>query len=271
MAGKYADIGCSIVGDIHRGGMARLYLGVDEKGNRVVFRELLQRNVFHFRLHRGFVNGTRIRELLSPHPNIVHSIRRGRRGMVPYEVIEHIPGLSIRRLMQQKDECLCTDALDILRQSATALAHMHSLGYIHLDIKPENFLVHKTKDGLLVKLTDFDLSRDATLKRTRRPSGTVAYMAPEQIKRHPVGPQADIFAFGIMAYQVLTGKMPFIGKHEKQLRWRQCSDKFVPKPPTSLNPELTPKIDEIVCRCLEKRPEERFPTMEYLCDELQRL
>lgn len=265
------DIGCTIIGDLHVGGMARLYLAVDEHGTRVVFRELLPRNIFRFTLHRGFVNGTRIRERITPHPNIVDSFRHGRRGMVPYEVIEHVPGLSLRRLMQQKDPCIKTHGLEILRQAATALAHMHGKGYIHLDIKPENFLVIKQEEDILIKLTDFDLSRDATPRRTRRPSGTVAYMAPEQIRRTPVGPQADIFAFGIMAYQLLTGKMPFVGKHEKQLRWRQCSEKFIPKHPADINPDLTPRIDEMILRCLEKRPEKRYPDMKSLREELSHL
>lgn len=259
---------CSIIRDIHVGGMARLRLGITQDRQQVVFRELLPRNVFRLGMHRAFVAGTKVREVLSPHPLIVLSFERGRNGFVPYEIIEYVDGLSLRRLMQQKDACLDTDCLEILRQAAEALAHVHSKGYVHLDIKPENFIVVTGEEGVRVKLTDFDLSRDAKPRHCRKPAGTAAYLAPEQIRGGMVGQPADIFAFGIMAYQLMTGRMPFHGKNEKQLRWRQSSKRYTPKPPSALNPDLTPKIDRIITRCLEKDPEERYPSMQYLCEEL---
>ena len=263
-------IGYNVLRELHVGGMARLSLAVTADGRQIVLRQLLARNLIGFRMRRAFLEGTRIRALLSPHPRIVDSLERGVRGLIPYELIEYVEGSSLRRLMQNKDACLVSDALVILRQCAEALAHVHERGFVHLDVKPENFLVTQAAAGLDVKLTDFDLARDAAAKRSRWQSGTVAYLAPEQIRKDVVGTPADVFAFGILAYQLVTGRMPFQGKHEKQLRWRQTSDRFVPKPPRSVAPDLSPKVDKLISKCLEKDPENRFPSMVYLCEELRR-
>jgi serine/threonine-protein kinase len=261
----------NIMRELHVGGMARLSLAVTPDGRQIVLRQLLSRNLLGFRLRRAFIEGTRIRQILTPHPRIVHSLERGVHGLIPYELIEYVDGVSLRRLLQTKDARIATDALVLLRQCAEALGHVHESGFVHLDVKPENFLVSQTAAGPEVKLTDFDLARDATAKRSRWQSGTAAYLAPEQIRKDVVGTPADVFAFGILAYQLLTGRMPFQGKHEKQLRWRQTSDRFVPKPPKSLAPDLNPKVDKLISRCLEKDPENRFRSMAYLCEELRRL
>jgi len=248
--------------------MARLSLALTADGTQVVLRQLLPLNLLSFRLRRSFINGTRIRQLLSPHARIVYSLERGTRGLIPYEILEYVDGLSLRRLMQNKDPRLTSDTLAILRQCAEALGHVHARGFVHLDVKPENFLVLSDPRVLTVKLTDFDLTRENTPMKTRRPSGTAAYLAPEQIRRGFVGTAADVFAFGIMAYQLVTGRMPFQGKHERQLRWRQASERFVPKPPRSLNPHLSQKVDAVITKCLEKNPDRRFPSMVHLCDEI---
>jgi serine/threonine-protein kinase len=250
--------------------MARLSLAVTADGRQIVLRQLLARNLIGFRMRRAFLEGTRIRALLSPHPRIVDSLERGVHGLIPYELIEYVDGSSLRRLLQSKDARVSSDPLAILRQCAEALAHVHECGFVHLDVKPENFLVFQTAGGVEVKLTDFDLARDATAKRSRWQSGTAAYLAPEQIRKGVVGTPADIFAFGILAYQLVTGRMPFQGKHEKQLRWRQTSDRFVPKPPKSVTPDLSPKVDWLITKCLEKDPANRLPSMAYLCEELRR-
>jgi serine/threonine-protein kinase len=259
----------TVMRDLHVGGMARLSLALTADGQQVVLRQLLPLNLLSFRLRRAFVNGTRIRELLSPHPSIVRSLERGSRGLIPYEIIEYVDGLSLRRLLQNKDPRLTSDTLAILRQCAEALAHVHARGFVHLDVKPENFLVLNDPQTLVVKLTDFDLTRESAPRKARRQSGTAAYMAPEQIRKGIVGTPADVFAFGILAYHLVTGRMPFQGKHEKQLRWRQTSERFVPKPPKSLNPSLSQKVDSVIGKCLEKDPDRRFPSMAYLCDELR--
>jgi serine/threonine-protein kinase len=122
---------------------------------------------------------------------------------------------------------------------------------------------------LVVKLTDFDLSRDAETTHTRGFSGTLAYMAPEQLKKHgTVGPAVDIFAFGVMAYNLVTGRMPFQGTTKKESLRLQATGSSAAVSPRRLNPGLGPRLDELIMQCLERDPAKRFPSMSYLCQEL---
>jgi len=256
------------VGHLHKGGIAHLKIAVLDDGTKVVLRELLPTNLFKWRLRQGFIRGTQIREQLSPHPNIIDSLERGREGVVPYEIIEYLDGVHLRCFMQQQQKCVAEHCIEILRQAAAALAHVHRKGFIHLDVKPENFVVVHVDEKFIVKLTDFDLTVQAKERRMKKQAGTVAYMAPEQIRKDIVGPSADIFAFGIVAYQLVTKHMPFVGNSGKKALWAQTHDAYRIKRPVEWNPELTAKLDRVIMKCLEKHPEDRFPSMAYLCQEL---
>ncbi len=254
--------------ELFTGGMASLNLAITPDGVQLVVRQLLRRNLFRWRLHRGFVNGTAIRDFLSPHPNIVYSVERGYCGLVPYEVIEFVDGSSLRKLLQTRDVIVKENSLEILKQAARALGYMHQKGIMHLDVKAENILIIKQEKGIIVKLTDFDLSRAAGDVRMRYRSGTETYMAPEQLKHGQIGPAVDIFAFGVMAYNLLTGKWPFQGDTEKEKRWKQMSSKYKVVEPVRYNRDITPKLNWLVVRCLEKNPAKRIPSMAYLKQEL---
>ena len=250
------------------GGVANLTLTVQPDGTKLVLRELRRRFIFNYHVHRGFVRGTKIRELLTPHPNIVYSAEVGYTGLAPYEVIEYVPGKNLQERILNKDETVRDNPLLVLRQAANAIAYVHGKGIAHLDIKAENFLVDTTKDGLKLKLTDFDLSRDQRSHHDRRRSGTASHMAPEQLKGGQIGFESDIFAFGVMAYYLVTGRKPFSGYTLEEARRQQVSEGFKIRDPLRLNPDITPKLGWIILRCLERDPAKRFPGMAYLCQEL---
>jgi len=258
--------------ELFKGGMARLTLGVASSGRQFVIRELLRRNLFHLRLHRGFVRGTNIRVELTPHANIVASAENGYSGILPYEIIEFVDGESVRRCMQHRDPVIKERSFEILKQAAVALAHVHEMGYIHLDVKAENFLLTQNDGEVQVKLTDFDLSLPSGTRHSHIRSGTEAYMAPEQLKADSMtSPAADIFAFGVMAYNLVTGHMPFEGKTMKERRYRQTNESYTPVPPKERTQDLMPHLDWLIMRCLEKDPAKRFPSMSYLCKELTKM
>lgn len=256
--------------EIARGGVARLSLGVQSDGTHLVVRELHPHLVFNFRAHMGFRNGARIRERLCPHPQIVFPIEFGYHGFVPYEIIEYVPGENLHERIIHKDQLVHRSHLEILRQAAHALAYMHGQNIIHLDVKPENFLIANSDGQFCVKLTDFDLSRDCRgTHRDRHLAGTANYMAPEQLKKGAVGVQADIFAFGVMAYYLVTGQKPFSGYTLEEMRRQQVSESFAVAPPSKHNPDLAPKLGWLILRCLEKDPARRIPDMAYLAKELE--
>lgn len=250
------------------GGIAKLTLATQPDGKKLIVRELLPKYIFNLRMHRRFVRGTKIREQLTPHPNIVFSAERGYEGLKPYEVIEFVPGKNLSDLIREGCSHLRSHAFEILKQSANALAYMHEQKVLHLDVKAENFLLDTSGQDLKVKLTDFDLSCDEHTGRDRYRSGTLSYMAPEQVKKGKVGIGSDMFAFGIFAYFLVTGRMPFEGETKEERNKKQLSLSYTVVPPSKHAPDLAPKLDWIIMRCLEKDPDKRFPNMVYLRQEL---
>ena len=250
--------------------MARLTLALDSTGRQVVVRRLLASKLLKGRDRKGFVNGTRIREMLSLDSRIVNSFERGRRGVIPYEIIEFIAGRDIKAMLHDDRAYVQRNSYDICRQCAVALAYLHERGIMHLDVKPENFLVEESETGLCVKVTDFDLSLEVTGTscRVRNQGGTRAYLAPEVMRNGDVSQAADVFAFGVMAYLLTTGRMPFQAVKERKARWKQMSESYKVKSPREHVPDLMPKIEQVILRCLEKRPEHRYPNMILLCRDL---
>ncbi|MFO7820532.1 MAG: serine/threonine-protein kinase, partial [Lentisphaeria bacterium] len=212
-----------------------------------------------------------------PHENICATVSLGFAGLPPYEIIEYVPGRNLRDLIHNRHESVKTNALEILRKVARGIRYMHDNKILHLDVKPENVLLNTggdVKDGdRVVKLTDFDLSRrlsgGKSLVRSR--AGTASHMAPEQLVKGSVSYGNDIFAFGVLAYYLVTGKMPFDGFTLKEVRRNQVSNNFEIAEPRKVNPDLAPRLSWVIMRCLERDTTERFLNLAYLCRELDRV
>ncbi len=252
----------SVLGHFATGGMAELYSIVLNDGQRALRRELHAAKVFRLGLHRRFRFGLKVRAALSPHDHIANSLEWGYGGLRPYEIIEWVDGQNLKNLLNVRSRMLSDQGLDILLQAATALAWVHDHDLMHLDVKPENFICRSDEDGsLTVKLTDFDLARPAADNAPKRQLGTPAYMAPEQFKEKTAFMASDVFAFNVMAYQLLTGKMPFSGDTQKKTWRNQASDNVLPRPLKELAPDVPEKVNRIIMRGLAKRPQQRFPDM----------
>ena len=256
---------------INAGGMAVLYQAEQPDGTRLVIRELLPKHRWKWRMHRNFLQGAAIRDRVSPHPNIVYSVEYGYWRGVPFEIIEFADGLDLHRLINKKDDVVVKQMLDILRQACRAVAHIHQRGFLHLDIKAENFIINSSGPSVTVKLTDFDLARPRSGGHDAHRSGTPNSMAPEQLKKGIFGVEADIFSFGVMAYYLVTGRKPFVASSQEEVRRQQLSDSYQILEPAKINPGLTPKINKLIMKCLEKEPMARFPNMGYLASELEHM
>jgi len=137
---------------------------------------------------------------------------------------------------------------------------------MHLDFKPENILV--TRNGS-VRLVDFDLALpkpDKPVKVSKNP-GTPAYMSPQQLKREAFDARADIFSFGVMAYELLTYEKPFDGNNAEEILRKQLSGDLVPM--LELNPDIPPALEKIVSKCLQVDPDKRYPYMSVVVRDLQ--
>lgn len=191
------------------------------------------------------------------HPHIVNVYDWGAVDGVYYMVMEFVRGPSVRHLLNEQGRMEPAQAAEILRQSLLALGHAHHEGFVHRDIKPENLLV--TRDGV-VKVADFGLARayaDGRVTQVGAVTGTVQYLAPEQIRGEPADPRSDLYSLGIVAYELLTGKLPFTGETAMAVAYKHLSDR-VPAP-SSVLPDLPSELDGFVAaatdRDRELRPE----------------
>ncbi len=259
--------GFNVLEKINRGGMADIYLVADPAGHNFTLRVMLPEFRWNWIRNRQFNWGCKVLSQLD-HPNIIHYFGKGRDQGLLYAVLEYIEGTNLRDKILRTDPLLATHRLQLLRGMASALAHVHEHGFIHLDFKPENLIIPKTYEP---KLADFDLSapRPHRPRRLKSLSGTLSYWAPEQILRLPVDERADIFAFGMTAYEMITGRKPFTGNTREEIldKYKDFEDHLVP--PRDRVPDLPLSLERVILKCLEKDPARRYPSMSLVVRDLQ--
>ena len=202
------------------------------------------------------------------HPNIVSVYDSGRDGDTAFLVMEFIQGDDLKHHLDQGDVYTLEQTLAIMSDLLSALEYAHLQSIVHRDIKPANLLIEKNGR---IKLTDFGVARiqdSAEATRTQGSMvGTLKYMSPEQVQGRPVDARADIFAAGIVLYQLLTGKRPFDGATDFAIIQQIVG--LAPAPPTSFNSGLPPAIDAVLARALAKSRDERYSTAREFASALQ--
>jgi eukaryotic-like serine/threonine-protein kinase len=244
---------------IGRGGMATIYRAVDLRMGRTVAVKIL-REVYSSdpKFVTRFQREARAASALQ-HPNIVQVFDYGQTGPSYYIVMEFVDGTDLRRYIKKHGVLSNERAIEIAHDVALGLGAAHKRGIVHRDVKPQNIMLN---DSGLVKLTDFGIAsmyKDAEAERlttTGMTLGTVQYYAPEQAQGEIVSPPADIYALGIVLYEMLTGRTPFDGDTPVAVAMRHIQD--APEPPSNFNPRITPGLERIILRCLEKDPRDRF-------------
>ncbi|WP_405901533.1 Stk1 family PASTA domain-containing Ser/Thr kinase [Streptomyces sp. NBC_00727] len=237
------------------GGMATVYRAMDTRLDRV-----LALKVMHPALatDASFVERF-IREAKSvahlAHPNVVGVFDQGAQGQYVYLAMEYVAGCTLRDVLSERGALRPRAALDILESVLAALGAAHRAGFVHRDMKPENVLIG---DDGRVKVADFGLVRavDAVTNTTGTILGTVSYLAPEQIEHGTADTRADVYACGVVLYEMLTGDKPRDGESPAQVIYQHLHED-VP-PPSAVVPGLAPELDELVAsataRSLEVRP-----------------
>ena len=214
---------------IAAGGMGEVYRAHDAVLAREVAIKVLHRSLAG---DQGFVDRFR-REARAAatlnHPNLVTVFDWGAVDGVYYMVMEYVHGRSVREILNARGALAPAQAAAVLDQTLAALDHAHARGIVHRDLKPENILI--TTDGV-VKLTDLGLARafaDAKNTRAGAVTGTVQYLAPEQIRGEPADPRSDLYSLGIVGFELLTDTLPFTGETPMAIAYKHLSDR-VPAP-----------------------------------------
>jgi eukaryotic-like serine/threonine-protein kinase len=247
-----------IVARIASGGMGEVFRAHDPVLNREVALKMLHQTLagdedFIDRFRRE----ARAAAMLS-HPNIVAVHDWGRAGDTYFMVMEYVRGPNLRTLLTGNGPFQPAQSAEVISQVLDALGRAHEEGIVHRDIKPENVLV--TTEGV-VKVADFGLARALAESRvTQSPgtvTGTVQYLAPEQIEGHLADPRTDLYATGIVLYELLVGRVPFSGETSVAIAYKHLRDPI--PPPSRSSPMVPDSLDGIVARATEKDRDQRFP------------
>ena len=252
---------------INSGGMAEIWLVTDTRGKPFALRKLKKELRFNLLARRRFLRGCEVLSKLNQSEFIIGYIEHGKADGVYYMLMDYVEASNLKELFARQDPLLTENIAQILIDMATGLEHVHESGYMHLDFKPENVLV--TRNGN-VRLIDFDLAQpipEKPVKLAKNP-GTPGYMAPEQLKRDPIDPRADIFAFGVSAYELVTNHKPFPGDSPGEILAAQLNAAG-PIPVREHNPDIPPALEQVIHKCLQREPDRRYPFMSVLVRDLE--
>jgi serine/threonine-protein kinase len=253
---------------INSGGMADIWLATDSKGKAYALRRMHERLRLNLGARRQFARGCEILSKIADHDHIIGYVEHGTVRGHPYLLMEYLEADNLKNLYTRHDPVLVENVAQILLDMAEGLEHMHSNGFMHLDFKPENVLVSRNAS---VRLVDFDLARpipEKPKKMSKKNPGTPAYMAPEQLLGQPISNRVDIFSYGVAAYELLTNRKPFPAETPGEIL-RQHLDRSGFIAPRQLNPEMPHSLEQVILRCLETKPEQRYPIVGLMLRELQ--
>ena len=235
-----------------QGGMATVYLGTDTRLDRTVALKIMHAELASDQdFVRRFVAEAKSVARLS-HPNVVTVYDQGADGRTLYLAMEHVPGRTLRDLLTERSALRPREALDILEGVLAGLAAAHAAGIAHRDVKPENVLLGNNHS---IKVADFGLARlltDATHTKSGMLIGTAAYLAPEQVAGGRTDFRADVYAAGIMLFELLTGRQPYTGDTPLTVAHRHVNE-VVPAP-SSLVPGLPTALDALVALATSRDP-----------------
>ena len=248
------------------GGMGEVYRALDTELDTVVAVKLVRANLLgDAELEERFKRELLLARQIS-HPNVVRIHDFGKQGKDRFISMQYVPGCSLKDRLSQGPFTL-QEALPLFQQIAAGLQAVHDKGIVHRDLKPDNILLG---DDGTVQVGDFGIAvqRGDTEKHPLlHLPGTPCYAAPEQFTGGKTGPETDVYAFGVIMYETLTGKRPFYGHNLVELMKRHCDEQA--KSPSRLNPHIPAYLDRVILRCLAKSPKHRFHSVRDVAWSLQ--
>jgi eukaryotic-like serine/threonine-protein kinase len=265
MIGRLLDGRYQVRARIARGGMATVYLATDLRLERRVALKVMHGHLADdSQFKERFIQEARSAARLA-HPNVVNVFDQGQDSEMAYLVMEYLPGMTLRDLLEEHHILTTEQTLDIMEAVLAGLAAAHRAGIVHRDLKPENVLL--ADDGR-IKIGDFGLARAASANTATGATllGTIAYLSPELVTRGIADTRSDIYAVGIMMYEMLVGEQPFKGEQPMQIAYQHANDS-VPTP-SDKNPKVPAELDELVLWATAREPDQRPRDAKAMLDQL---
>ena len=255
-----------ITGEIGAGGMAIVYKGVQESLGRIVAIKALKTALATEESLRARFEREALSVASFQHENIITLYDFFHEEDALYMVMEYVEGIDLYDLLEKEPKLPPDVAAIIALQVARALDHAHFRGVIHRDVKPANIMVSKLGE---VKLTDFGIARTQSSDLTEAGIGlgTPSYMSPEQIVGDPLDHRSDIWSLGVVLYQLVAGRKPFLDDEERTAMQRIRNEQVVP--PRQINPECPKDLEWVILKCMQKSAEDRYGSTQELVNVLE--
>ena len=264
--GKILDDRYEIIELIGSGGMANVYKALCHRLNRYDAVKIMRdETAANTELRRRFRAESQAVAMLS-HPNIVSVYDVSHSDDVEYIVMELIDGITLKQYLQKKSVLYPSEVLDFTIQTAKALEHAHSKGIIHRDIKPQNIML--LKDGM-IKVADFGIaSLENTIEENNGETvGSVHYIAPEQARGEAPDARSDIYSLGIVMYEMLTGKLPYVGNSDVEVAVKHMNTD--PVTPRDIVPSIPEELERICLKAMNSNIDERYQSASEMLADLE--
>ncbi|MGA1838598.1 Stk1 family PASTA domain-containing Ser/Thr kinase [Herbiconiux sp. 11R-BC] len=254
MIGRLIDGRYQVRSRIARGGMATVYLATDLRLERQVAIKIMHGHLADDAVFKErFVQEARSAARLA-HPNVVNVFDQGQDSDMAYLVMEYLPGVTLRDLLKDYGKLTTEQTVDVMDAVLGGLSAAHKAGIVHRDLKPENVLL--ADDGR-IKISDFGLARAVSANTATGQAllGTIAYLSPELLTRGTADARSDIYAAGIMMYEMLVGEQPYVGDQPMAIAFQHANDQM--PTPSHKNPDIPEPLDDLVLWATAKNPDER--------------
>ncbi len=256
-----------ITGELGRGAMGVVYKATDPTIGRTVALKTMRLDVHGLEsaeIVRRFKNEARAAGLLN-HPNIVTIYDAGEHEGIFYIAMEFMEGTTLQEVLDQKRILDADETIQFSREICEGLDYAHAHGIVHRDVKPANIMI--TSRGIL-KIMDFGIAKaGGSMTSTGQVLGTPNYMSPEQVKGRSLDGRSDLFSFGVILYEMLTGEKPFVGQNVTTIIYKIVNE--TPIPPRDLDAAIHPGLNAIVIKALAKSPDERYQSGAELVRDLE--